>query len=208
MKVLVVDDVGLICRRLEQLLVDHGYAVETADAANSALEILGSDHTIAAVLTDLHMPGHSGFDLFQAASQIERIGDDGAAAAPPAFILMTASGLNSNAPGQNAKLLEYAIDLGFVDVLPKPMDNNRLLSLLEAIDNNLNTERPIGDQESVTVSLSDEVERALETISDATDDLFASADIETLFKLQDKLGGCLGRLEAGLESVACELTGA
>ena len=56
MRVLVADDVGFIRRRIQLLLVEHGYDVVMAENGLTALNMLKQDHSIQAVITDLYMP--------------------------------------------------------------------------------------------------------------------------------------------------------
>ncbi len=60
--ILIVDDDDNICRYLEQLLVESGYAVWTCREASEALEELEKEH-IDLVLTDVRLPGMSGVEL-------------------------------------------------------------------------------------------------------------------------------------------------
>jgi DNA-binding NtrC family response regulator len=60
--ILIVDDDECICRALEQLLVESGYAVSTCTQASEALEELEKEH-IDLVVTDVRLPGMSGVEL-------------------------------------------------------------------------------------------------------------------------------------------------
>src|SRR5882724_6031399 len=60
--ILVVDDDDLICRELELLLVQSGYAASTCRQATDALEELEKEH-VDLVLTDIRLPGMSGVEL-------------------------------------------------------------------------------------------------------------------------------------------------
>jgi DNA-binding NtrC family response regulator len=60
--ILVVDDDDLICRELELLLVQSGYAASTCRQATDALEELEKEH-VDLVLTDVRLPGMSGVEL-------------------------------------------------------------------------------------------------------------------------------------------------
>ena len=61
-RILVVDDDELICRELERLLVQSGYAVCTCQHGSEALEALEKEN-IDLVVTDIRLPGMSGIQL-------------------------------------------------------------------------------------------------------------------------------------------------
>lgn len=67
-KILVVDDDETTCEALKLMLGLHDYAVETANSAVQALDILGKQ-TFDMVLADLAMPGMDGLDLL---SEVKR----------------------------------------------------------------------------------------------------------------------------------------
>lgn len=64
-KILVVDDDPLTRYSLRELMSDEGYAVRTAEDGETALEMLHTD-PCDIVITDVSMPGLSGFDLLKA----------------------------------------------------------------------------------------------------------------------------------------------
>jgi CheY-like chemotaxis protein len=61
-KLLIVDDEPSIRLSLSQLLTEHGYSVRSADDGLSALLAIGMEIPDI-LLSDLHMPGMSGFEL-------------------------------------------------------------------------------------------------------------------------------------------------
>jgi CheY-like chemotaxis protein len=134
MKVLIVDDVGYSRHYHARLLQKFGYEVETAENPLQALKTLERDMTIAVVLTDLMMREMDGVELFKRAQKINRI-MDGGTTDPPAFILMTALRPDAS-PTQHKDLdkLRLAKDIGFVDVLYKPIEPEMLKNLLETIN--------------------------------------------------------------------------
>ncbi len=140
MKIMVVDDVGLIRHKLDSMLSGHGYAVVTAANAAEALQNLKNDPGIRAVLTDLIMPGLNGVELAVAARGIQYVGDDGATSSPPAFLLMTAS----RPDGHSAEsiLMQQAIDLGFAAILQKPVHEEDLFHHFEAIEKMESSDEP------------------------------------------------------------------
>ncbi|WP_342107750.1 hybrid sensor histidine kinase/response regulator [Methylobacterium sp. SI9] len=64
--ILLVDDSAFFRDMLTPVLKAAGYHVVTAASAEAALDMLQSDPAIEVVVTDLEMPGRSGFDLVAA----------------------------------------------------------------------------------------------------------------------------------------------
>jgi len=68
--ILVVDDEEAIRRMMEKMLWNSGYTVLNASSAVEALSICeGKSHTLQLVVTDVAMPGMSGFDLAEQISE-------------------------------------------------------------------------------------------------------------------------------------------
>ena len=135
MKVLVVDDVGYSRHYHSRLLERFGHQVKTAETGPQALQILERDATIGVVLTDLMMREMDGVELFRRARQLNRPTDDGNGnAEPPAFLLMTALRPGKDVSQQKDwEKVQLARSIGFVDVLFKPIDPERLKQTLETI---------------------------------------------------------------------------
>ncbi|MBI5509081.1 MAG: response regulator [Deltaproteobacteria bacterium] len=70
-RILVVDDESVICDILRDFLEFEGFAVRTAGAGDTALELFGGDH-FDLVLTDLKMPGLDGLGLLREIAELER----------------------------------------------------------------------------------------------------------------------------------------
>ncbi len=70
MRVLVVDDEALIVLLATSWLEDMGCAVDTAFNATEALAKLGSDPYVEVLLTDVNMPGVSGYQLAEWAKEM------------------------------------------------------------------------------------------------------------------------------------------
>lgn len=69
-KILIVEDEFLIRMMLAETLADAGFEVLEAEDAAAAEQILQQEAGIAALVTDLQLPGsRSGFDLAQLARQ-------------------------------------------------------------------------------------------------------------------------------------------
>ena len=133
MVILVVDSVSLVLRILDRLLTTHGHEVVTANSCEDALHILKRNHRIRLVLTDYYVGKMTASELFKADRKIERISDDGVSC-PPEFILLTRPLPENDRHGSDVQLLQEVLDLGFVDVLFKPLDRDALLSHVRQID--------------------------------------------------------------------------
>jgi CheY-like chemotaxis protein len=132
MKVLVVDDVGYTRHFHARLLEKHGHSAVSAGSAAEAIKILRTDHSIEVVLTDLMMADMDGIELFQHVQRLERMNDSGPVA-PPRFILMTALHPGKNAQPRDIERIRLAKEVGFDDVLLKPIENEALMNRLERI---------------------------------------------------------------------------
>jgi two-component system response regulator CpxR len=64
-KILVVDDEKVILEEFYELLNEEGYHTFCAERVDEAIVILSENHDISLIVTDLKMPGKSGFDLFK-----------------------------------------------------------------------------------------------------------------------------------------------
>lgn len=132
MKVMVVDDVGVIRHSMQRMLVERGFDVVTTASGTDAVGLLTKDNAVGAVITDLLMPGMNGVELFKSTRKIQRFTDAGELP-PPDFILMTALRPTSDAHRKEASLLKEAETIGFVDILTKPIDKQRLFGHLDKI---------------------------------------------------------------------------
>ncbi len=110
-KILVVDDEKSMREVLEIFLRGEGYDVSTADGGEAGIEAIKKD-IFDLVITDMKMPGVSGFDLLKTVKEI----------APNTIVLIiTAFGTTESAV--------EAIKLGAFDYIQKPfkMDDIRLV---------------------------------------------------------------------------------
>jgi CheY-like chemotaxis protein len=119
--VLVVDDDDMVRRAAVRVLVRHYRVEEFADAVEAVARVLAGG--IAAVLTDMTMPGMSGLEL----SRRVRAYDPGLP-----VVLMTASG--------SAELRERALSEGISSYLAKPFEP---AELLEAVERAVSLERVV-----------------------------------------------------------------
>ena len=132
MRVLVVEDVGFVRHNLERLLTQHKHSVVSSLSGEKALETLKSDHKIDVVITGLFMSGMGGIDLFRDAQLIQCIDDFGRPTGPD-FILTTTTERTS-ADSKKTAMVQQALDIGFVDVLLKPIDSDQLIARLRQIE--------------------------------------------------------------------------
>ena len=121
MKVLVVDDEkdmqSLFQQRFRKEIRDHKVEFAFAESGEEALIFLSQhDHEAVLILSDINMPGMSGFDLLRQIKQKHQ-------APPPIVMMITAYGDKEN--------YNMAIDLGADDFLTKPIDFNILKEKLK-----------------------------------------------------------------------------
>jgi len=111
----VLDDEPAYRQALSRLLRAHGLEVQTFATAGEFLAANGG-HLFACLLLDLHMPGHTGFDVL---AQLKSQGQ----AVP--VIMIT----GHDQPGSAAT----ARELGAAEYLLKPLDESALLSALRHV---------------------------------------------------------------------------
>ncbi|MDY0041973.1 MAG: sigma-54 dependent transcriptional regulator [Desulforhabdus sp.] len=115
--ILIVDDEKNYLLVLEDLLLEEGYQVLTADSGQKGLEI-AEEHELDAVITDMKMPGMDGITLFES---VHRRQPD------LPVIMMTAYGTQE-------KALE-AMKKGAFDYIFKPFENEQFkFTIRKAID--------------------------------------------------------------------------
>ncbi len=111
--ILVVDDEADTCRNLSDILTDVGYQVDTALDGFAALKLVRQKCYDIALL-DLKMPGMDGLTLYR---QLRKICSKTVALVVTAYA--------------NEATAEEALAAGAWQVLPKPVDLERLLCLVE-----------------------------------------------------------------------------
>src|ERR671919_1082624 len=112
-KILVVDDDSAAREGLSALLENWGYAASAAADGQAALKICDKELPHA-IITDLMMPGMSGLELVKAlGDRVQQV----------AIIVLTGQA--------TIKTAVQAIKLGAYDYLPKPLEPERLRSVLE-----------------------------------------------------------------------------
>jgi DNA-binding NtrC family response regulator len=110
--ILVVEDERGLCAGVQEALRREGYVVDAANDVGAAMQLI-EKRLYNLVITDVKMPGPSGWDLMQ---QVKARSQD------TMFILMTAYGTVGNAV--------QAIKEGAYDYLAKPLDMQRLRVLV------------------------------------------------------------------------------
>lgn len=111
--ILVVDDDRDTCRNMADLFGDLGYAIDTAEGRDIALE-KARQQPYDLGLLDLRMPGMDGLTLCRYLKHLQ-----------PSMVAMIVTGYGGNA------LEEEARAAGARHILAKPVDFPRLLVLVE-----------------------------------------------------------------------------
>ena len=112
LRILVVDDDPSMVSTLRDILNATGHEVDVAYSGTEAIELVG-DLRPDGILMDIRMPGPNGVEAFR---EIKR-------RSPHSFVIfMTAY--------SDSSLVDEAAAEGAVDVLPKPLDLERLLRLI------------------------------------------------------------------------------
>jgi len=102
--ILIVEDEAVVCAAARRILTAEGLTVDVVNDVESALPLFSEKH-YRTVLSDLMLPGASGFDLMDhLAAEMPRI----------PFVLMTGYATVEN--------VATAFERGAFDVLPKPFD--------------------------------------------------------------------------------------
>lgn len=124
MKILVVDDEPdmqtLFRQRFRREIKDHTVDFAFANSGEEALNYLQQHfHEVVLILSDINMPGMSGFELLKRIKQNYLTPPP----APPVVMMITAYGDTEN--------YNEAINLGADDFLTKPIDFNQLKEKLK-----------------------------------------------------------------------------
>jgi len=125
--VLVVEDEQHSRTEITELLSDEGFDVHEADNSESALQQLRQKPAISIVLTDIRMPGKNGLELITQAKQ--ESGSD----QEREYVVITGDGAVDEAV--------YALQLGVLDFITKPIDQNRLLHVISRAAELVNLKR-------------------------------------------------------------------
>ncbi|MFZ6027777.1 MAG: response regulator [Chloroflexota bacterium] len=114
-QILIVDDDARNAFALSKLLADKGVKMHIAPNATKALEMLEKLMEIDLILTDIMMPGMDGYELIRALRQKDRFRQ-------LPIIALTAKAMKGDR--------EKCLDAGADDYLSKPINAERLFSLL------------------------------------------------------------------------------
>ena len=115
-EILVVDDDVSVAESISDVLDAVGYGVSTAHDGYRAIE-LAKDSSFDVLLTDIKMPGLNGVELYKIIKKVRPL---------IRAIMMTAYSVED--------LINEALDAGASEVLTKPLDVERLLSIIESAD--------------------------------------------------------------------------
>jgi DNA-binding NtrC family response regulator len=147
-RVLVVEDRESVLKVMAAIL-ERGYEVATASDGSEALARIGAE-TFDVVLTDIRMPGASGFDVLRAVQ---------ACAPRTAVVMMTAY---ANVPDAVA-----AMKLGAYDYVAKPLDADEvLLVVARAVDRLRGGSSSVADDPAARNDLSLGFHRSVEDARD------------------------------------------
>jgi len=117
MEVLIVDDEKYILEELSEALEDEGYTVSQASSVDKALTIIRDNYKISLIITDLKMPGKSGFELIESAMAY--------LPGKYKFIIMSGHGAVSEELNSN--------ELNKISFLLKPVDIEEVLDTVETL---------------------------------------------------------------------------
>lgn len=116
-RILVVDDDQKNCHVTQSLITDHGYEVDAAYDALSALKLFG-DQTHDLVILDYRMPDMDGMELFET---IKRQWADVAVVFHTGYATID--------------MINAALAAGARRVIPKDVDNTELIDVVNEILN-------------------------------------------------------------------------
>jgi CheY-like chemotaxis protein len=116
-KVLVADDDMRTVYALSAMLRAKGAQVFVADNGRSALDALADHPDVEAVLIDIMMPEMDGYEAIQRIRQDQRFKH-------LPVIALTAKAMKDDR--------QKCLDIGASDYLPKPIDPDRLLMMLDS----------------------------------------------------------------------------
>ncbi len=189
MRILAVDDVGYTRHFHVRLLQKFGHDTVSAESGAKALKLLETDHSIEIVLTDLIMREMDGVELFINSQKLDRISDSGSAL-PPKFILMTALRPGTNGQQKDIEKLRNAKEIGFSDVLFKPIEPETLRLAIESAKKGMKIEK---------IDVSPHVTR----LNDLMQKIRQSNDTQAAEQLSTSLRRSLDQLEELLLAAPC-----
>jgi len=111
-RILIIDDSRLARSKISRVLIDNGYDVSQAENGRDGINSIGDVHPDCVIL-DLLMPGMDGFQV------LEELGEKGNTI--PVIVLTADIQKTSR---------DRCVELGAMDFLNKPPDNDELLSVV------------------------------------------------------------------------------
>jgi CheY-like chemotaxis protein len=117
-KILVVDDIHSHIRLAQSLLEPFGYKVFTASSLDQAMNVLDNESPLDLILSDIGMPGSSGFDLIQQVKEKNQYKDT-------PFVFIT-----STYWAEDERQKAYA--LGATRFIFRPLEAKAILTEIEA----------------------------------------------------------------------------
>ena len=114
-RIMVVDDDSALRMTLQEILMDEGRDVISAEDGLQAVQMASESH-IALIFMDIRMPGMNGVDAFM---EIKAILPD------CVVVFMTGHSLES--------LVEKALSEGAMTVLSKPVSIEQILEIVDAV---------------------------------------------------------------------------
>ena len=115
-RILVVDDEPGMVSSLKDLLEDYGHIVDTADTGYEALSMV-KNTSYSFVLMDVRMPGINGVETLKEIKQLD---------SHCTVVMMTAYSMD--------ELLAEALDMGAFSVFYKPLNIERLVGVIQDIE--------------------------------------------------------------------------
>jgi two-component system OmpR family response regulator len=112
-RILIVDDDPVVRQFVDLVLTQHGYAISSAAASDTAMQILGRE-SFALVLLDICMPGMSGLDILRLMKSRQN---------KPKILMMTGE--------RDPATIMQAIEQGAAGYLVKPFKPLDLLKRVE-----------------------------------------------------------------------------
>jgi signal transduction histidine kinase len=190
-KVLIVEDSTTQAMQLQHILDENGYdATAVSDGSEALMSIKKSKPRI--VLSDIVMPGMDGYELCRRIKSNESYRDI-------TVILLTSL--------SQPQAVIWALQCGADKFLTKPYDENHLISMIQDLNENLNSQDP--PQKAIGVSYRGETYSIDSTRSQIINLLLSTYEAAVnknleLIEAQDELN----RLNQGLEEIVDQRTAA
>jgi CheY-like chemotaxis protein len=139
-RLLIVEDDADLAENLAEILEGMGYSALIADSGERALDLLERE-SVDGVITDFRLPGLDGVEL---------IGKLRAKGLPVPVVVISAF--------IDPRVAEQAEEAGALDVLPKPVDLERLFQLVDAFSRPRGAVLIVEDNEALAENLAEALE--------------------------------------------------